>query len=241
MPKHGLAFRQVEPEILDRLSEDDPRAIASRRDLIRINALMFQTGIMARLLSNHLARPPRRILEIGAGDGAFMLAVARRLAKRWPKVELLLLDRADLVSQKRRDDFAKLGWQAEAVKADIFEWAYRPENRPFDAITANLFLHHFADADLAHLFSALQPLAPVFLAAEPRRSGLALAASRLLRAIGANDVTRHDAPASVRAGFKGSELSELWPSGCGSSVEERQAGLFTHVFAATGNASGRVA
>ena len=37
--------------------------------------------------------------------------------------------------------------------------------------TANLFLHHFDDADLARLFAGLQPLAPLLLATEPRRAG----------------------------------------------------------------------
>ncbi|TIT57630.1 MAG: hypothetical protein E5W90_37770, partial [Mesorhizobium sp.] len=67
----GLEQRQLEPEILDGLAGDDPRALAARRDLRRINALMFQARIMASLLWKFVPRPPRRILEIGAGDGSF--------------------------------------------------------------------------------------------------------------------------------------------------------------------------
>ncbi|WP_353644592.1 methyltransferase domain-containing protein [Mesorhizobium sp. WSM2239] len=227
----GLADRLVEPEILDGLAEKDPRAIAARRDLVRVNGLMFQQAIMTRLLGRHVASPPRRILEIGAGDGAFMLGVARRLAKRWPAVELTLLDRADLVTPERRVAFAELGWQATAITADVFDWLHSAGDVRFDVVAANLFLHHFADADLARLFSALRLLAPVFVAAEPRRTGLAHAASRLLWAVGAGDVTRHDAPTSVRAGFRHSELSTLWPAES-DHLEERGAGLFTHVFAA---------
>jgi SAM-dependent methyltransferase len=229
----ALAHRLVQPEMLDGLREADPRALAARRDLVRVNTLMFQQAIMARLLADH-AGAPRRMLEIGAGDGAFMLGVARRLAPRWPAVELTLLDRAELVTAERRASFGKLGWRIETVTADIFDWLRIAEGARFDAIAANLFLHHFTDADLARLFSALRQLAPVFIAAEPRRSGFALAASRMLWAIGANAVTRHDAPASVRAGFKDSELSALWPGGPSSVVAERKAGLFTHVFVARG-------
>ncbi|MCV3243539.1 hypothetical protein [Mesorhizobium sp. ZC-5] len=228
-----LALRRVEPEILDGLSAGDPRAQASRRDLRRINALMIQAGIMARLLRRRVARPPRRILEIGAGDGAFMLAVARRMAKRWPRVELTLLDRADLITGLRIDEFAALGWRAEAVTADVFEWLTRAGHQRVDVIAANLFLHHFDDAGLASLFAGLRPLTAVFIATEPRRGAVALAASRLLWAIGANDVTLHDAPASVRAGFVGAELSGLWPRGDGAFIEERDIGPFTHTFVAT--------
>jgi len=56
--------------------------------------------------------------------------------------------------------------------------------------------------------------------------------SRLLRLIGCNRVTRHDAPISVRAGFTGQELSQLWPAGQGWLLEERPAGWFSHLFIA---------
>jgi 2-polyprenyl-3-methyl-5-hydroxy-6-metoxy-1,4-benzoquinol methylase len=228
-----LVHRRVEAEILDGLRADDPRAVASRRDLRCVNTLMFQASIMSRLLGRLVTIPPNRILEIGAGDGTFMLAVARRLAKRWPGVELTLVDRADLFTRERQQEFAKFGWRADAVVADVFDWIGSAGETHFDVVTANLFLHHFADADLAKLFAALRPLTAVFIAAEPRRSAVALSGSRLLWAIGVNDVSRHDAPASVRAGFRGTELSALWPVGRGGSVVERRAGPFTHVFAAT--------
>ena len=229
-----LAARCVDPEILDRLPASDPRAIGSRRDLARINALMFQPKITAALLLKHLPQPPRRMLEIGAGDGTFMLSVARRLARHWPNVELTLLDRMDLVTRECRDGFEKLGWQAQPVVADVFEWVEREGDARFDAITANLFLHHFSDAELSRLLSRLRPVAPIFVATEPLRATFPLAVARLLWAIAANDVTRHDAATSVRAGFAGSELSDLW--GTGTVIEERRAGLFTHAFAAASRA-----
>jgi 2-polyprenyl-3-methyl-5-hydroxy-6-metoxy-1,4-benzoquinol methylase len=227
-----LAHRKVEAEILDGLREDDPRAVASRRDLRRINTLMFQSRIMTRLLLKHFKEPPGRVLEIGAGDGTFMLSVARRLAKLWPAVEVMLLDRADLITAGRVAEFANLGWRAKAVTTDVFDWLEKADGERFDVVTANLFLHHFSDARLITLFSALQPRTTVFLATEPCRGATAHAASRLLWSIGANDVTLHDAPASVRAGFRGTELSALWPGGPLKPVEERQIGPFTHVFVA---------
>ena len=104
---------------------------------------------------------------------------------------------------RTRDGFAKLGWRVETVTADVFEWMQSAGEQRFDAVIANLFLHHFDNADLARLFSGLQRLAPVLVATEPRRGSFPLAAARLLWAIGANDVTLHDAAASVRAGFAG--------------------------------------
>ncbi|MER8631018.1 methyltransferase domain-containing protein [Mesorhizobium opportunistum] len=225
-----LHQRRLVPEILDGLAADDPRALASRRDLRRINALMFQARIMASLLRKFVPKPPRRILEIGAGDGTFMLAVARRMARHWPEVELTMLDRAGLLTAELSADFDRLGWTIEGITADVFDWAEGAGGKRFDAITVNLFLHHFDDAGLVRLFSLLTTKAPLLLATEPLRSMPALAAARLLPAIGVNDVTRHDAAQSVRAGFRGSELSGLWLAAGLKPLEERRAGLFSHVF-----------
>ena len=54
----------------------------------------------------------------------------------------------------------------------------------------------------------------------------------MLRLIGCNDVTRHAAKISVRAGFTENELSALWPSDSGWRLTERPAGQFTHCFVA---------
>jgi 2-polyprenyl-3-methyl-5-hydroxy-6-metoxy-1,4-benzoquinol methylase len=233
-----LDHRRPAPEILDGLAADDPRAIASRRDLRHINALMFQAPIMASLLRKFVPKPPGRILEIGAGDGSFMLAVARRMAKHWPEVELVMLDRVELVTAQLRNDFGALGWTIEGVAADVFDWAETTEGKPFEVITANLFLHHFDDAGLVRLFSLLMPKARLVLATEPRRAKPALAAARFLPAIGVNDVTRNDAAQSVRAGFRDSELSDLWRAADGRPIEERRAGLFSHIFVGANNDAG---
>ncbi len=202
--------RRLEPEWLDLLPAEDPRAMRSRRDLKRINALMFQTRIMTRLLFKHNGgKRPRRIIELGGGDGTFMLSLARKLAVRWVGVTVTLVDQQDIVEERTRRGFSGLGWRLENVKADVFDYLAHAE--PADIVTANLFLHHFNGEPLKELLVGTARLTRLFAAAEPRRSAPSLIASRLLIAIGANDVTRHDAPASVMAGFRGSELSSHWP------------------------------
>src|SRR6266550_2512417 len=114
--------RAVRPEWLDSLPPDDPRAGQSRRDLRRINAWMQQAGIMAGVLANHCRQPPRTILDLGAGDGAFMLRVARRLASRWQGLTVILLDRHKMVSAETQRDFDAIGWRVETVAADVFEF-----------------------------------------------------------------------------------------------------------------------
>jgi len=226
----NLDRRRIEPELLDILPPEDPRAVGSRRDLAWINALMFQSTIMSGLLKANVHRSSARILEIGSGDGAFMLSVATRLARGWTDVDLVMLDRVNLVTDKRRADFAALGWRVETVTDDVFDWIKRPGAGAYDVVLANLFLHHFSDANLKVLFAAIRHLTPVFLATEPSRNRIALGACSLLRFIGANQVTMHDAAASVRAGFAGAELSTLWSSGPAQQCEERRIGPFTQAF-----------
>lgn len=224
-----LETRILEPEWLDELPVDDPRAVRSRRDLRRVNRWMRQGRLLAGLLLRHAgSRPPRVILELGAGDGTSLLAVARRLAPSWPGVTVRLLDRQSLVTPETVEAFARLGWRAEPLVMDVFDLG----EASADAILASLFLHHFTDDQLRRLFMRLAGSAPVLVACEPRRTWLPLLASHCLGAIGANDVTRHDGVVSVRAGFRGRELSSLWPEQAGWRLEEGAAGPFSHAFAA---------
>ena len=102
-------MRVLTPEILDYLPADDPGAIGSRRDLARINRVMGQGAIMAKALAGFPA--PSLLADLGGGDGRFLLGLAKRLAKRWPGVRALILDRQDIVGEETRAGFAALGWR----------------------------------------------------------------------------------------------------------------------------------
>jgi hypothetical protein len=115
---------------------------------------------------------------------------------------------------------------------DVFEWLERPHPEPGDVTIANLFLHHFLEDDLRRLLGHAARQTGFFLACEPRRVNFSLCAASLLGFIGCNDVSRHDAKISVRAGFKENELSGMWPAGEGWRLMERKAGLFSHCFMA---------
>ncbi len=221
--------RVLTSEILDVLSPDDPRARHSRRDLALINAAMCQGRIMAGALSAFPA--PKLIADLGGGDGRFMLRVARRLAKGWPGVTVMIADRQPIISVETRACFARLGWRCEYLTGDVLETL--PLIRP-DIVTANLFLHHLDDAALARLLALVARRSKGFVACEPRRSAFGLLGARMVFALGANDVTRHDAVASVRAGFLGREIGGLWPPGAPCwRLREHGVFPFTHLFHAT--------
>ena len=231
--------RVVESEWLDTLAADDPRAVRSRADLRRIHWLMATQTLLGQSLDSMLkGAPEARLVELGAGDGTLALRLARRLSSRWPKVTLGLLDLQPTIGNATLAGFRALGWQVEVIRADVLDWLAQP---PADAgpegaagpiLFANLFVHHFEGPRLQALLTGISNRAHGFSCLEPRRSQTALLGSRLLGAIGCNDVTRHDAVTSVRAGFNARELSACWPGASSWELQESAAGLFSHRFQA---------
>jgi hypothetical protein len=222
--------RRLEPELLDVLSADDPAAVRSRRDLRLLNAVMLHPGIMARRMLRHAVGAPKQIIELGSGDGSLMLRLCRRLARHWSGVNAVLVDRQDIVTPKTIQAISDLGWRETRVTQDVLE--YLAVAAPADIIITNLFLHHFPPPQLTEIFTQCAKLSSVLIALEPRRDILPLVGSRLVGLLGCNHVSRHDAVVSVRAGFRDSELTELWPQRQGWSFDEGSVGPWTHCFVA---------
>lgn len=227
--------RIVERELSDHLPASDPEAQRVRRDLRRVNALMGNPGILVRELAR-LPTPkgPRRLWDLGCGDGTFLLAVARRLPRTWGPVEATLVDQQNFISPQTLVEFQRLGWDVRSEAADIFEWLHRqsPE-APADVITANMFLHHFPDAVLGELLHLAAERTRTFIACEPRRFRRALLTCKFLWLLGCSRVTCHDALVSVQAGFRDQELSRLWPRDERWQVRESLANYGSHLFLAT--------
>src|SRR4051812_46311874 len=102
--------RLVEPELLDQLPAEDPRAIRSRQDLRRLNAWMRNTQIMTRELRGCFnGQPARKLVELGAGDGTFLLGIAQRLPSNWEGTEAILVDRKGIVASATIRGFEKVG------------------------------------------------------------------------------------------------------------------------------------
>jgi len=222
--------RSVTPELLDGLDAADPRALRSRRDLQTVNTFMGTPGVLARAL--HRSVPGARIVELGSGDGTLLLRVARRIGRVQRRVHAVLVDQRPSLVAQTRAGFAELGWDVEVRTSDVFEFLARAGAEPADVTVASLFLHHFDATALSRLLHAASRQTRRFVACEPLRAPTALMGASLLGLIGCNDVTRHDAIVSVRAGFRGRELSDAWPAGAEWRLAEWRSGPFTHAFVA---------
>ncbi len=175
---------------------------------------------------------PRQITELGAGDGHFLLRVAQKLSPSLAgRHERHAARPPENMPPQTLAAFTSLGWRAEIVIADVFDWPPAPAQ----IVIANLFLHHFEEEQLAELLRVISQRAKLFVAIEPHRFRCAFPCGQLLWLIGCNDVTRHDAAVSIRAGFLGGELSALWPDKQNWQLTERRAGLFSHLFIAQAN------
>jgi hypothetical protein len=228
------ASRLVVPETLDSLDPADPRAHRSRRDLRRVHLAMRTVSILKDALSRlRLAAPPRRILELGGGDGSLTLRLAQSLRPRWPEVSLTILDLHDIVGPRTLRAYETLGWRVQVTRKNALAWASEPPVQHYDLCITNLFLHHFDDSTLPVLTRAIAANCDSFVACEPRRAALATIGSAMIGILGASRVTREDAVTSVAAGFMRQELTAIWPSDDRRwSCEEYAALPFTHCFTA---------
>jgi hypothetical protein len=192
--------RRLEPEWLDSLDAEDPRAVRARSDLRVINALMGNEGWILRQVSARPEKAERGIVEIGSGDGPLL----RRLARLGPATGCDLAPRP-----------AGLPTEIDWRQGDLFTMA---EPITGGILVANLILHHFETESLRRIGVIAAGFETVIFVEPHRcRSGLALA-TLLLPFVG--DVTRHDMPVSIRAGFAKGELAEELGLSTGWSVTE---------------------
>lgn len=227
--------RTVQPERLDHLEPHDPLARRSRRDLRRVHIAMGSVSILRRMLARvDLGAQPRRIIDLGAGDGTLLLRLARALQPRWTGVELTLLDRQDLVAAQTREAYRQLGWTVTVLRADALSWARAAAMDRYDLCVAVLFLHHFDSAELNILLAGAGVRTRAFVGCEPRRALLSRIGSAGVGLIGGNEVTREDAVKSVAAGFLGAELSAAWKQHVEGewTVNEYRSLPFSHCFTA---------
>jgi len=186
--------RNVQPEILDTLPFDHPDAQQNRRDIAKFNWLQGNERWMQKQL-DHRLRLGDRLLEIGAGSGGLLMRLWN-LRERAAGVEFAGLDRCPRPSELRKE----ISWAQE----DLLRFDGWNE---FDVVIGNFILHQFSRERLWKIGEGLQAGPRLLVFNELHRSRWPLLLLRGGFLLGVNWVTRHDAAASVRAGFAGDELT----------------------------------
>lgn len=182
--------RVIIPEILDSLDASDPRAIRSRQDLRRIDFYLGNSRWILRQLHN---LPSTQIVEIGAGEGDLCRKIRSSIHFSTTITGLDLIDRP-----------LNLPVDIQWIAGDFFQTLNSIEA---DTCVGSLILHHFSESALRDLGVRLQSFRQLIFC-EPLRSRLPLALSKLASGF-ISEVTRHDMPASIRAGFRPGEIPAL--------------------------------
>ncbi|WP_439599134.1 methyltransferase domain-containing protein [Falsiroseomonas sp.] len=199
--------RSQAAEIMDDPGQAAADFDAALADLARINRMTFATAPLLRFLDRVAAeRPgaPLSVLDVGAGGGDALRAMAEWGTRRGLALDLWGLDRSPWAERHARAKATPARW----ITADLFDL---PSERGFDVIVCGLFAHHLDDATLVRFLR--------WLPAHARRRWLILdlhrhpipwaavwAGTRLLRM---HPMVRHDGPVSVARGFRRADWSRL--------------------------------
>lgn len=189
--------RQVNHELLDDLPFDDPASVRSRVEIVRFNRLLGTYGWFARMVAQRI-EPGDVILEIGAG-GTTLLRRLRDAGSLPEVVQYRCLD------NKAGDPMAVEADGAEQVIGDVLAHDGFDD---VDWVVSSMLLHQFSAEDLSSLGERMRGVRKGILAREPLRRRRTLALLIPLLPL-VSRVTRHDAWASVRAGFRDRELPEM--------------------------------
>jgi tRNA (cmo5U34)-methyltransferase len=115
---------------------------APRRRLIPPFDAFYGTAVAALEM---LGRPPRRVLDLGAGTGL----LAARVGAAHPAAELVLVDGAPAMLEQAR---AQLG---PAITTHVADLTDPLPDGPFDAVVSALAIHHLEHVDVLELLGRI--------------------------------------------------------------------------------------
>ncbi|MGG5809137.1 methyltransferase domain-containing protein [Falsiroseomonas sp. CW058] len=191
--------RRLAPEIMDDPGQSEADFSAALHDLERLNRLTFAHAPLLRFLDRVLReeRPARlSLLDVGAGGGDALRAVAAWGSRRGVALDLWGLDRSPWAE---RHALAR-GTPARWITSDLFD--LDPARR-FDLVTCSLFAHHLDDATLLRFLPWLRRHAMRrWLITDLHRHPIPWAAVWAgTRAMRMHPMVTHDGPVSVARGF----------------------------------------
>jgi 2-polyprenyl-3-methyl-5-hydroxy-6-metoxy-1,4-benzoquinol methylase len=180
------------------------------RELDGINAWLRGHRISLGLLRRRLesAEGPVQLLDVGAGGAGTSRFLAHWARRHGIELEVTLVDLHSAVCQVAQKTIRNEPG-CRLVRADAFRLPF--EDHAFHFAHAALFLHHFPHVEILRLLEEMQRVTSGGLVVNDlHRHPLAFHA---IRAIGRifirSPIVRHDAPLSVRRGFRAEDL-ERW-------------------------------
>lgn len=200
---------------MDDFSVRDERLQAALRDLAWINRWLGGHAAPTPVLLPLLHRYDRlRVLDLATGGADYPAFLVRLGARHGCRVEVTGLDANPATVDYARQRLDRglspaLRAQVTLTTGDALGLAYADD--AFDVTTAALFLHHLYGAEAVQLLREMDRVSRLGLIVNDlHRHGLAYVGIwALSRLLGLAPMVQHDAPLSVRRGFRRSELLTL--------------------------------
>jgi ubiquinone/menaquinone biosynthesis C-methylase UbiE len=196
--------RVVIPELLDADSGTPAEIAAALSDLRRLNRWfggIATTQLLVEFVAQKTGAKSFSLLDVAAGAGDVPRSVAKRLKNRGIHLEVSLLDRAKSHLKNQKNG-------ARAVAADALALPF--SDASFDLVSCCLFAHHLGPQELLRFVNeALRVCRVAVLINDLIRHPLHLVLVHAGRPLHRSRLTRHDAPASVRAAYTQGEMVEI--------------------------------
>lgn len=202
-------------ELIDQPDASRERLAESFEDLARLNRYLGGAATIAhqwRLLSNGRFSGDLRVLDVGAGGGDILVALARWLDARRLRMTGVALDRGSGAVElaARRLATSSFADRLAVVRGDALDLPFA--DGVFHFVYCSTFLHHFSERDAVAVLREMARVTKLGLVvSDLRRSRAAYAAARFMAATlwRGHPCTRHDGPVSVRAAYTPAEARRL--------------------------------
>lgn len=199
--------RSTAAEWMDDAAATEAEFASALHDLERINRLSQAYRPTLQWLDRLVARTGTRslgVLDVGAGGGDMLRAIAGWGARRGVAVQLTGLDRSPWAARTA----AAAGTPGEFLTTDLF--ALDPARR-FDVVLCSLFTHHLRDPELVRFLRWVEARARLgWLISDLHRHwlpwGFVWGAVRLLRM---DPMVVHDSTVSIARGFVRADWERL--------------------------------
>jgi SAM-dependent methyltransferase len=171
---------------------------------------LWRVGKMIEAARLARAGKPVRVLDVGAGSGAFLFAVEAWAKKKRIPVELSGLDASEEAVEAAKRVAAAEGHRVQLRVGDARDLGHVADGG-VDVAVNTFVLHHLPPGDVGRALSELDRVAAFdFFVFDLRRNLSALPALwAVLRVGGFEAPSRHDSLAGMRRGYTAAEADEL--------------------------------